>query len=214
MSGRKNGAKCVFTDFPCAEMQVCRQLAASKAYNRNKSRNWKREMHEANSGIFVYLHRAFMRGSKLLSTTSKYAYSMTAGSLPSLNRSVYLLRPIPDILAVISHIDDPVFQVIRDLAFQVLLQCRGNDHGIQPRMQIDFILDLHRQNTVKYPSGMIDQLVIPEAMWSMPWPPASPFLASCGRCWTGPATSCSRCCGVWPPSCATRSSSVWAIPCT
>ena len=33
---------------------VTRKPQSSKAYNRNKSRNWKREMHEANSGIIIY----------------------------------------------------------------------------------------------------------------------------------------------------------------
>ena len=31
---------------------VTRKPQNSKAYNRNKSRNWKREMHETNSGVF------------------------------------------------------------------------------------------------------------------------------------------------------------------
>ena len=30
---------------------VTRKPQSSKAYNRNKSRNWKRELHEANPGI-------------------------------------------------------------------------------------------------------------------------------------------------------------------
>ena len=32
---------------------VTRKPQNSKAYNRNKSRNWKREMHETSSGIFL-----------------------------------------------------------------------------------------------------------------------------------------------------------------
>ena len=35
---------------------VTRKPQSSKAYNRNKSRNWKREIHEANSGIILYVH--------------------------------------------------------------------------------------------------------------------------------------------------------------
>ena len=31
---------------------VTRKPQNSKAYNRNKSRNWKRECHEANSGVY------------------------------------------------------------------------------------------------------------------------------------------------------------------
>lgn len=34
---------------------VTRMPQNSKAYNRNKSRNWKHEMHETNSGIFCGL---------------------------------------------------------------------------------------------------------------------------------------------------------------
>ena len=37
---------------------VTRRPANSKAYNRNKARNWKREAHETNSGIFVYFRSA------------------------------------------------------------------------------------------------------------------------------------------------------------
>ena len=32
---------------------VTRKPASSKAYNRSKARNWKREIHETNSGLFV-----------------------------------------------------------------------------------------------------------------------------------------------------------------
>lgn len=32
---------------------VTRKPDSSKAYHRSKSRNWKREIHEANSGTFV-----------------------------------------------------------------------------------------------------------------------------------------------------------------
>lgn len=31
---------------------VTRKPVSSKAYNRNKTRNWKRECHETNSGLF------------------------------------------------------------------------------------------------------------------------------------------------------------------
>ena len=31
---------------------VTRKPVSSKAYNRNKARNWKRECHETNSGLF------------------------------------------------------------------------------------------------------------------------------------------------------------------
>jgi hypothetical protein len=34
---------------------VTRKPQNSKAYNRNKSRNWKRDYHEANSGIFIIM---------------------------------------------------------------------------------------------------------------------------------------------------------------
>ena len=34
---------------------VTRKPQSSKAYNRNKSRNWKREIHESNSGIMIYV---------------------------------------------------------------------------------------------------------------------------------------------------------------
>ncbi|MBE6934761.1 MAG: hypothetical protein E7462_06945 [Ruminococcaceae bacterium] len=34
---------------------VTRKPQSSKAYNRNKSRNWKREIHESNSGINIYV---------------------------------------------------------------------------------------------------------------------------------------------------------------
>ena len=34
---------------------VTRKLTNSKAYNRNKARNWKREIHETNSGAFILL---------------------------------------------------------------------------------------------------------------------------------------------------------------
>lgn len=33
---------------------VTRKPASSKAYNRSKARNWKREIHETNSGLFVF----------------------------------------------------------------------------------------------------------------------------------------------------------------
>ena len=33
---------------------VTRKLQNSKAYNRNKSRNWKREYHDTNSGMFYF----------------------------------------------------------------------------------------------------------------------------------------------------------------
>ena len=33
---------------------VTRKPQNSRAYNRNKSRNWKREQHETNSGIIFY----------------------------------------------------------------------------------------------------------------------------------------------------------------
>ena len=35
---------------------ITRKPQISKAYNRNKSRNWKREYHETDSGIFLFLH--------------------------------------------------------------------------------------------------------------------------------------------------------------
>ena len=35
---------------------ITRKPQISKAYNRNKSRNWKREYHETDSGIFIILH--------------------------------------------------------------------------------------------------------------------------------------------------------------
>ena len=35
---------------------VTRKPQNSTAYNRNKSRNWKRDYHETNSGIFIFLH--------------------------------------------------------------------------------------------------------------------------------------------------------------
>lgn len=41
---------------------VTRKPQSSKAYNRNKSRNWKREMHEANSGI-IFMPVPFPRFS-------------------------------------------------------------------------------------------------------------------------------------------------------
>ena len=34
---------------------VTRKLTNSKAYNRNKARNWKREIHETNSVAFILL---------------------------------------------------------------------------------------------------------------------------------------------------------------
>ena len=34
---------------------VTRKPANSKAYNRNKAQNWKREYHETNSGAFILL---------------------------------------------------------------------------------------------------------------------------------------------------------------
>ena len=37
---------------------VTRKPESSKAYNRNKTRNWKRELHETNSGSFVILFPA------------------------------------------------------------------------------------------------------------------------------------------------------------
>jgi len=40
---------------------VTRKPENSKAYNRNKSRNWKREFHETSSGTFIY---AFSTGSQ------------------------------------------------------------------------------------------------------------------------------------------------------
>ena len=40
---------------------VTRKPENSKAYNRNKSRNWKREYHETNPGTFIY---AFSTGSQ------------------------------------------------------------------------------------------------------------------------------------------------------
>ena len=33
---------------------VTRKPASSKAYNRSKARNWKREIHETNSGAFCF----------------------------------------------------------------------------------------------------------------------------------------------------------------
>ena len=33
---------------------VTRKPASSKAYNRSKARNWKREIHETNSGAFLF----------------------------------------------------------------------------------------------------------------------------------------------------------------
>ena len=33
---------------------VTRKPESSKAYNRNKARNWKREMHETSSGSFLF----------------------------------------------------------------------------------------------------------------------------------------------------------------
>ena len=33
---------------------VTRKTDSSKAYNRNKARNWKREMHETSSGSFLF----------------------------------------------------------------------------------------------------------------------------------------------------------------
>ena len=33
---------------------VTRKPESSKAYNRNKTRNWKREMHETSSGSFLF----------------------------------------------------------------------------------------------------------------------------------------------------------------
>ena len=35
---------------------ITRKPQISKAYNRNKSRNWKRGYHNTNSGIFIILH--------------------------------------------------------------------------------------------------------------------------------------------------------------
>ena len=35
---------------------ITRKPQISKAYNRNKSRNWKREYHETDSGMFIFLH--------------------------------------------------------------------------------------------------------------------------------------------------------------
>ena len=35
---------------------VTRKPANSKAYNRNKARNWKRDDHRTNSGTFVCIH--------------------------------------------------------------------------------------------------------------------------------------------------------------
>ena len=40
---------------------VTRKPLSSKAYNRNKSRNWKRDYHETSSGTFIY---AFSTGSQ------------------------------------------------------------------------------------------------------------------------------------------------------
>ena len=37
---------------------VTRKPQSSKAYNRNKSRNWKREYHETNSGSFFFCAQA------------------------------------------------------------------------------------------------------------------------------------------------------------
>lgn len=34
---------------------VIRKPQNSKAYNRNKTRNWKREIHETNSGSIIYI---------------------------------------------------------------------------------------------------------------------------------------------------------------
>ena len=38
---------------------VTRKLENSKAYNRNKARNWKRDYHETNSGTFYLLKAIF-----------------------------------------------------------------------------------------------------------------------------------------------------------
>ena len=35
---------------------ITRKPQNSKAYNRNKSRNWKRDYHETNSGMSIFLH--------------------------------------------------------------------------------------------------------------------------------------------------------------
>ena len=35
---------------------ITRKPQISKAYNRNKSRNWLRGNHVSNSGIFIFLH--------------------------------------------------------------------------------------------------------------------------------------------------------------
>ena len=37
---------------------VTRKPQNSKAYNRNKSRNWKRDYHETNSGTFIQILRS------------------------------------------------------------------------------------------------------------------------------------------------------------
>ena len=34
---------------------VARKPQSSKAYNRSKSRNWKRDVHETNSGTFILI---------------------------------------------------------------------------------------------------------------------------------------------------------------
>ena len=40
---------------------VTRKPQNSKAYNRNKSRNWKRDYHETNSGTFLFKYRFQIR---------------------------------------------------------------------------------------------------------------------------------------------------------
>ena len=40
---------------------VTRKPQNSKAYNRNKSRNWKRDHHETNSGTFLFKYRFQIR---------------------------------------------------------------------------------------------------------------------------------------------------------
>ena len=40
---------------------VTRKPQNSKAYNRNKSRNWKRDAHEISSGILYYFPQAVAR---------------------------------------------------------------------------------------------------------------------------------------------------------
>ncbi|MBR4291812.1 MAG: hypothetical protein IKT52_14435 [Oscillospiraceae bacterium] len=42
---------------------VTRSPESSKAYNRNKTRNWKREYHEPIPGLFICLFKSLLQGT-------------------------------------------------------------------------------------------------------------------------------------------------------